>query len=264
MDLALSDSGLGFENEILATLPASEYARLRPRMEVVELAARQILHRAQTPIPAVYFLQSGIVSLVARLERGGAIEIGMIGREGMVGLPLALGARRSPDEALVQVKCRALCMDANAFRQELQQSPILLSRLLRFECAFHAQVAQTAACNGRHAVDQRLIRWLLMAHDRLESDDLPLTPELLSTMLGVRRASITTAVGELQRAGSIDIVRGHVVILDRRGLERTCCECYGTVHQEYQRLPTAAVPNIGPGLAERADDVTRSQGTADG
>jgi len=224
------------QNGLLAALPPGEFARLRPALELVELEARQILYRAHTRISDVHFLESGIVSLVARLERGGAIEIGIIGREGMVGLPLALGAASSPNEALVQVKCRALRMDAEEFRQELERSPALLRQVLRFECAFHAQVAQTAACNGRHAVEQRLTRWLLMARDRLDTDDLPLTQELLSTMLGVRRASVTTTVGILQRAGVIDLVRGHLVILDRHRLEHMSCECYAAVRREYLLL----------------------------
>ena len=224
------------QNSLLAALPPADLARLRTGLEPVELEARQLLYRAQAPIPAVHFLQSGIVSLVARLERGGAIEIGIIGREGMVGLPLALGAASSPNEALVQVNCRALRMDACEFRQELERTPALLALVLRFECAFHAQVAQTAACNGRHTVEQRLSRWLLMARDRLDADDLPLTQELLSTMLGVRRASVTTAVGILQRAGAIDFIRGHVVIRDHHELERISCECYTAVRREYLLL----------------------------
>src|SRR3954464_5132315 len=141
-------SVLPIQNGLLAALPPGEFARLRPALELVELEARQILYRAHTRISDVHFLESGIVSLVARLERGGAIEIGIIGREGMVGLPLALGAANSPNEALVQVNCRALRMDAGEFRQELERTPALLALVLRFECAFHAQVAQTAACNG--------------------------------------------------------------------------------------------------------------------
>jgi CRP-like cAMP-binding protein len=236
MRYAQASSAMPLQNGLLLALPPADLARLRPGLEPVELEARQLLYRAQAPIPAVHFLESGIVSQVARLERGGAIEIGIIGREGMVGLPLALGAASSPDEALVQVKCRALRMDAGEFRRELDRSPALLAQVLRFECAFHAQVAQTAACNGRHAVEQRLTRWLLMARDRLDTDDLPLTQELLSTMLGVRRASVTTAVGILQRAGAIDFIRGHVVILDRHELERISCECYAAVRREYLLL----------------------------
>jgi CRP-like cAMP-binding protein len=242
-------------NGVLAALPPDDLVRLRSKLKPVELEARQILHRAQVPIPAVYFLESGIVSLVARLERGGAIEIGVIGREGMIGLPLALGAETSPDEALVQVKCRALHMGADAFRQELDRSPALLGRLLRYECALHAQVAQTAACNGRHAVEQRLARWLLMAHDRLDADDLPLTQDMLATMLGVRRASVTSAVGLLQRAGAIGLIRGHIVITGREALEHAACECYAAVQQEYMQLQSTGAAGFGKrssGAVERA------------
>jgi CRP-like cAMP-binding protein len=236
MRYAQASSAMPLQNGLLLALPPADLARLRPGLEPVELEARQLLYRAQAPIPAVHFLESGIVSQVARLERGGAIEIGIIGREGMVGLPLALGSASSPNEALVQVKCRALRMGACEFRQELERSPAMLALVLRFEYAFQAQVAQTAACNGRHVVEQRLTRWLLMARDRLDTDDLPLTQELLSTMLGVRRASVTTAVGILQRAGAIDFIRGHLVIRDRHALERMSCECYSAVRQEYLLL----------------------------
>jgi CRP-like cAMP-binding protein len=248
-------SGLPLRNRVLAALPPPALARLRPRLEPVELEPRQILYRPQVPIRTVYFLESGIVSLVARLERGGAIEIGIIGREGMVGLTLALGAVSSPDEALVQVKCRALRLGAEEFRQELDRSPALLTLLLRYECAFHAQVAQTAACNGRHAVEQRLARWLLMAHDRLEGEDLPLTQELLSTMLGVRRASVTSAIGVLQRAGVIGFIRGRILILDREKLERVSCECYVAVCQEYMRMQSASPRDFGEGAPAVSDDV---------
>lgn len=245
------------QNGVLAALPPGDLARLRPRLEPVTLEPRQILYRAHVPISGVYFLESGLVSLVARLERGGAIEIGIIGREGMVGLPLALGAESSPDEALVQVKCRALRLGAEEFRQELDRSPALLALLLRYECAFRAQVAQTAACNGRHDVEQRLARWLLMASDRLEANDLPLTQELLSTMLGVRRASVTGAVRILQRSGAIGFVRGRIAILDRQELERTSCECFAAVRREYLRLRATAPVRLRDDVAEPAGRVIR-------
>ncbi|TCZ63233.1 Crp/Fnr family transcriptional regulator [Roseicella aquatilis] len=249
--------GNPFRNGVLASLPPSDLERIRPKLQMVELEARQILCRPQAPIRAVYFPESGIVSLVARLERGGSIEIGIIGREGMVGLPLAFGAESSPDEALVQVTCSALRMEADDFQRELARSPALLPRLLRFGCALYAQVAQTAACNGRHAIEQRLTRWLLMAHDRLDTDDLPLTQELLATMLGVRRASVTAAIGLLRRVGAIDIVRGHVTILDRPALERLSCECYATVRQEYRRLQPDPAVAVRHDRAETADLLLR-------
>jgi CRP-like cAMP-binding protein len=240
-------------NEILAAMPPQQLARLRPKLEPVELVPRQILHGAHTPIAAVHFIESGMVSLVARLERGGAVEVGIIGREGMVGLPLALGVDSSPDEALVQTGGIALRMRADHFREELDRSPALVARLLRYECAFHTQVAQTAACNGRHPLEKRLARWLLMAHDRCEGRALSLTQDMLATMLGVRRAGITSAVGALQRSGIIAMAKGQIMILDRWNLERAACECYAAVRQEYEKLlgPTT----LNHCLASPADEV---------
>jgi CRP-like cAMP-binding protein len=177
-----------------------------------------------------------VVCLVARLERGGAAEVGIIGREGMVGLPLAFGADSSPHEALVQTPGRALRIDATVFRAELKRSPALLALLLRYECALRAQVAQTAACNGRHPLGKRLARWLLMACDRLDTNNLQLTQELLATMLGVRRASVSSAAGALQRAGILGSAKGGIAVLDRPKLEGAACECYAAIQREYEKM----------------------------
>jgi CRP-like cAMP-binding protein len=228
-------------------LPAHDLARLRPKLEPVALTFRQVLYRSHAPIPAVYFLEAGLVSLVARLERGGAIEVGMIGREGIVGLALALGADSSPNEAMVQTAGSALRMDADAFCEELERNPVLMARLLRYEHALHAQVGQTAACNGRHPVEKRLARWLLMASDRLDTLELPLTQELLATMLGVRRAGVCSAIGALERAGILSFKAGRIVILSRQGLEARSCECCAAVRREYTglHLRDAAEPSYG-------------------
>ncbi len=234
-------------NGILVALPTSGLARLWPRIQRVELAPRQVLYGAHTQIPAVYFLESGMVSLIARLERGGAVEVGVIGREGIVGLPLAFGADSSPDEALVLAPGVALRMNADAFREELERSPALLALLLRYQCVLHAHVAQNAACNGRHLMEQRLARWLLIARDRLEARELPLTQEMLATMLGVRRAGVTSTLGAMQRAGIIGFSKGRIVILDSRKLESASCECYAAIQREYDRLPSMGLMEPGAG-----------------
>ena len=234
-------------NGLLAVLPTTDLARLMRSVEPVELIPRQVLHGAHAQISAVYFLESGMVSLIARLERGGAVEVGVIGREGIVGLPLAFGVGSSPDEALVQAPGLALRMDADAFREELDRSPALLALLLRYQCALHAHVSQNAACNGRHLIEQRLARWLLMARDRLNTRELPLTQEMLATMLGVRRAGVTSTLSAMQRAGIIGFSKGRIVILDPRQLESTSCECYAAIRREYGRLPS-------PGVAEPSTD----------
>jgi CRP-like cAMP-binding protein len=161
------------------------------------------LHAPGEPIAAVHFSETGCVSMLAALEDGNDAEVGVIGSEGMVGLPVLLGADRDDIEAMVQCPGTALRMDAAAFRAELERTPALRTLLLRYALAHHGQGARTAACNGRHHTEQRLARWLLMAHDRAEGDDFPMTHEFLSMMLGVRRAGVTVAAGALQRAGLI-------------------------------------------------------------
>ena len=165
----------------------------------------------------------------------------MIGREGMVGLPVLLGAEHDDIEAVVQCPGTALRMDAEAFLEELSRTPALRSLLLRYALVHHGQVARTAACNGRHHVDQRLARWLLMAHERAEGDKFLMTHELLGMMLGVRRAGITVAAGTLQKAGFIRYERGCIEVTDRSGLESVACECYGFVRRASDRLFGMAV-----------------------
>src|SRR5215217_6498359 len=215
-------------NRLLAALPPEALARLWPRLEPVELPFRRVLHAAGEPIAAVWFPETGYVSALAYMEDGDAAEVGMVGREGMVGLPVLLGAECDDIEAMVQSPGTALRMDARAFRAELDRAPAFRTLLLRYALVHHGQVARTAACNGRHHTDQRLARWLLMAHDRTAgNDEFPMTHEFLSMMLGVRRAGITIAAGQLQKAGFIRYERGCIEVTDRPGLESVACECYG-------------------------------------
>ncbi|CAA9272678.1 MAG: cAMP-binding proteins - catabolite gene activator and regulatory subunit of cAMP-dependent protein kinases [uncultured Acetobacteraceae bacterium] len=223
-------------NRLLAALPPPDLARLWPQLEPVALLVPQILYAAGQPIPAVHFIETGWVSKVARLEGGDLAEVGLVGREGMVGLSLALGADAASTEAMVQGTGTALRMDAAAFGDALAGSAALHRLLLRYALAFQAQVAQTAACNGRHRLEERLARWLLMAHDRADGDDLPLTQDFLSMMLGVRRSGVTIAAGILQKAGLIRYVRGRIAVLDRPGLEAAACECHAAVRREHARL----------------------------
>lgn len=252
-DLTPPFSALAPRNRILAALPPGDLARLAPALEPVELIPHQILHRMHAPIPEIHFVEAGLVSLVVRLERGGASEVGIIGREGMVGLPVALGATRAAEEALVQVEGRALRLRADLFRAELARSPNLMRLVLRYEAVFRSHLSQTAACNSRHPIEKRLARWLLMAADRVGRDELVMTQEMLATMLGVRRAGITDAVSGLQRAGVIGFARGRVTILDRPALERTSCECYDAIRREYRLLAEGCEPPARGGML-RADD----------
>src|SRR5919112_2242217 len=184
--------------------------------------------------------------MVAYMEDGDAAEVGLVGHEGFAGLPVLLGGDSDDLEAMVQAPGTALQMDATAFREELDRLPALRTLLLRYALVQHGQVARTAACNGRHQIDQRLARWLLMAHDRAEGDEYPMTHEFLSMMLGVRRAGVTVAAGALQKAGFIRYEKGRIQVTDRPGLESASCECYGIARRAFDALPGQA-EGSGPG-----------------
>jgi CRP-like cAMP-binding protein len=177
-----------------------------------------------------------VVSLLAPLAGGELLEVGVVGREGLVGLPVLLGEDSSTTEALVQAPGTAWRVPAAELRRALETGAALRALLLRYVLAFHVQVAQTAACNARHALEERFARWLLMAHDRAEGDAFPLTQEFAAMMLGVRRAGVSVAAAVLQKAGAIAYAHGRVAVLDRAGLEAASCECYGTVRRQFERL----------------------------
>jgi CRP-like cAMP-binding protein len=223
-------------NHLLAALPPDDFAVLAPALRPVDLDLKQVLHLPHRPIESVYFLESGTVSMLAPLEDGHFQEVGLVGREGLVGLPVVLGADRTTTEAMVQLQGAALRVRAPELRAAFERSAPLRALLLRYTLAHHTQVAQTAACNGQHAVDGRLARWLLMAHDRAERDEFPMTHEFMSLMLGTRRPSISVAAAVLQKAGVIRYVHGRMTVLDRAGLEAASCECYGTVREQFETL----------------------------
>jgi CRP-like cAMP-binding protein len=227
---------LSISNRLLAALARENLDPLRAHLEPVPLPHKQILSNPNMPIAHVYFPQEGMVSLVQPLENGAMIEVGMIGNEGLVGVPVLLGADTSPLEAMVQIPGSALRMQASVFREEAGRSSALSGLLLRYVQALHVQVSLSAACNGRHTLPERLARWLLTARDRATSDRMPLSHEFLAMMLGVRRAGVTVTVGTLKAASLIHNTHGQVTITDRQGLEAACCECYRTVRNEYQRL----------------------------
>jgi CRP-like cAMP-binding protein len=227
---------ISIANRLLRALSPDDLDPLRARLETVPLPQKQTLSSPGTSIDHVYFPQEGMVSLVQPLEDGTTIEVGMIGNEGLVGTPVLLGADSSPLEAVVQIPGSALRMPATAFREEVGRRAGFLGVLLRYAQALHVQVSLTAACNGRHTVPERLARWLLTAHDRSPNDQLPLSHEFLSQMLGVRRAGVTVALGTLKVAGLIRNSHAQVHIIDRLGLEAASCDCYSTVRDEYARL----------------------------
>jgi CRP-like cAMP-binding protein len=227
---------LSISNRLLVALAPEDLDPLRPHLEPVPLPQKQILANPNTPIDHVYFPQEGMVSLVQPLENGAMIEVGVIGKEGLVGVPVLLGAATSPLESMVQIPGSALRMQASVFREEVGRRTALLGLLLRYVQALHIQVSLSAACNGRHTLPERLARWLLTARDRATSDRMPLSHEFLAMMLGVRRAGVTVALGTLKAAGLIYNTHGQVNIVDRPGLESASCGCYRTVRDEYERL----------------------------
>jgi len=223
-------------NTLLNTLPEETLALVLPHLRRVELPGRHTLHAADAPIDAVHFLETGYASTLAVLESGDVAEVGIVGHEGMTGLPLLMEDDRSPLEIIVQSGGIALRMEADAFRRAVDELPALRRPLLRYALALHIQVSVTAACNGRHLLEQRMARWLLMAQDRLGDDEFPMTHEFLSMMLGVRRAGVTVAAGTLQREGLIRYEQGRMRVVDRGGLETVACECHGIVRRSYARL----------------------------
>jgi CRP-like cAMP-binding protein len=224
------------QNKILAALPAGEYERLRGRLTPVPLPLGETLYHQDERIEYVYFVNVGVVSHVTHLEDGGSVEVGLVGREGVVGLPIALGDDVSPNHALVQIAGGGVRMDAAALREELRGGGRLQSLLLRYALAMHKQTSQTAACNRGHNLGERLARWLLMCQDRVGGDELGLTQEFIAQMLGTRRSGVSEAAILLQAAGLIRYTRGRITVLDREGLEEFACECYGVVRAEFERL----------------------------
>jgi CRP-like cAMP-binding protein len=233
-------------NRLLGLLPSKDYQRLRPHLQRIPLKYRQSLYRANKPIEFVYFIETGVGSLVNTMRNGEAAEVGTIGNEGMVGLPVVLGDDRAPTGVYVQVPGTGLRMKATLFKKELARSASMQAVMLRYAHAFFNQVAQSAACNHFHSLQQRCCRWLLMTHDRMQSDEFLLTQEFLAMMLGVQRTGVTTAAGALQRFGLIRYKRGNVTIINRRGLMHRSCECYGVSKREFDRL----LGNRGGGARE--------------
>jgi len=224
------------QNRLLASLPRADYVRLQPHLEPVQLTYKRLLYQANRPIQFVYFFETGVGSLVNTMRNGEASEVGTIGSEGIVGIPIVLGDTRAPNSVYVQVPGIGLRMKADRFSEVIEQSTTLRTCLLHYIHAFFNQVAQSAACAHRHSLEQRCCRWLLMTYDRMDSDEFQLTHEFLAMMLGVRRAGVTVAAGALQRAGLIRYRHSYITILDAAGPRRRSCECYDVSKREFDRL----------------------------
>ncbi len=224
------------ENQLLARLPQGEYQRLLPHLEAVPLAFKQVLYRARSSIDYAYFPNRGVTSALTIMEDGSAIEVATVGNEGVVGMLAFLGAKTSPNEVIVQVEGDGLRMPAEALHEEASRDGPLRRLLVLYQVAFHTQVSQSVACNGLHSVQKRCCRWLLMTHDRVQADVMPLTHEFLAVMLGVQRSSVTEVLQPLQEQGLIRNSRGRITVVDRAGLEAASCECYRSVKDEFDRL----------------------------
>jgi CRP-like cAMP-binding protein len=233
------------ENQLLAALPEAEWLRWQPRLEPVDMPLGQVLYESGSKMAYVYFPTTAIVSLLYVLEDGASAEIAIVGHEGIVGVSLFMGGESTPSRALVQSAGKGFRLKADLMLQEFNRTGPALHLLLRYTQALITQMAQTAVCNRHHSLDQQLCRWLLLSLDRLHSNELVMTQELIANMLGVRREGVTEAAGHLHRARLIEYSRGHITVLDREGLERRTCECYAVVKKEYDRLlPTNEVARI--------------------
>lgn len=223
-------------NRLLAALPAEDYQRLSSGLEAVTLSFRQVLYEPNEPIEYVYFPDQSIVSLVTVMEDGTTMEVSLVGREGMVGIPAILGGYTTTTQAIVQVAGQALRISASVLRTEFNRGGALHHLLLRYTQFLLAQVSQTAICNRLHSLEERFARWLLLVQDSIQSNELPLTQEFVAQTLGVRRSGITEAAGTLRQSGIIHYTRGRITILNLEHLETTACECYRVIQKEYRIL----------------------------
>jgi len=234
-ELSRQGSAHAVANHVLATIPAAQYRRLRFQLEPIRLEFGQVLYEPAEPIAFVYFPINCLISLLTAVDKRRTLEVGMVGNEGMVGMPFILGVGVSGVRALVQGDGAALRMAADHFRTEFDRNRPLQQALFRYMHALMAQISQTAACNRFHPAGARLARWLLMTRDRLDCDEFPLTHEFLAHMLGLRRVGITQAANTLRRRKLISYHRGVIQILDAKGLEASCCPCYRVVKDVYER-----------------------------
>lgn len=228
-------------NKLLAALPADELARLGEHLQLVPLALGQMLYEPGTQLQHAYFPTTSIVSLHYVTESGASSEIAGVGNEGVVGISLFMGGNTTASSAVVQTAGFAYRLERRILMEEFGRADGFRTLLLRYTQALITQMGQTAVCNRRHSVEQQLCRWLLMTLDRVPSGQLVMTQELVASMLGVRREGITEAAGALQNAGLIRYRRGHISVLERKGLEARSCECYGVVKKEMDRLLTDVV-----------------------
>jgi CRP-like cAMP-binding protein len=224
------------QNHLLAALPTSDLDRLTPHLRLVSLSLGEALYEPGIVLPHVYFPTDSVVSLLSVMLDGASAEIAVVGNDGVVGISLFMGGETTPSRGLVQSAGQAYRLEGTLLKSEFNRAGTLQHLLLRYTQALLTQMAQTAVCNRHHSLDQQLCRWLLLSLDRLPSNEIIMTQELIANMLGVRREGVTEAAGRLQQAKLIQYSRGHIVVLDRSGIESRACECYAVVKKESDRL----------------------------
>ncbi len=224
------------QNHLLAALPAEIFERLSPHLELIQMPLGKVLYESGGQLQHAYFPTTAIVSLHYIMENGASAEVAGVGNEGVLGVSLFMGGNTTPSRATVQTGGWGYRLKARAMLEEFDRAGPLMRLMLRYTQALMTQMSQTAVCNRHHSVEQQLCRWLLLTLDRLASNELTMTQELIAGMLGVRREGITEAAGHLQQAGIISYRRGHISVLDRSGLEARTCECYNVVRKEFHRL----------------------------
>jgi CRP-like cAMP-binding protein len=235
------DSRLPYKNRILASLPKAEISRLAPHLSPLPLPIGKTLQTPDEEITYGYFVESGLASVVIEMANGNTVETGITGKEGIVGIPVLLGTRSMPTRTFMQIAGAGFRIKADRLKEEFERSGTLRKQINSYVQAYLVQTAQTAACNRLHDIAERLARWLLMCHDRMESDTFSITHEFLGHMLGTPRSTVTLAAGILHKAGLVDYSRGRVVIRNRKGLEKAACECYRTIRKEFDRLGISSV-----------------------
>jgi CRP-like cAMP-binding protein len=236
----MPDSYNPAQNHLLAALPQTERERLFPHLELVAMPLGRVLYESGDPLLHVYFPIDSIVSLLYVMENGASAEISVVGNDGLIGVALFMGGETTPSRAIVQSAGYAYRLIARRLKDEFNRHGEMQLLLLRYTQALITQMSQTAVCNRHHSVDQQLCRWLLLSLDRLNSNQLIMTQELIGNMLGVRREGVTNAAGKLQRLGVIQYTRGQITVLDRPQLENLSCECYAVVKRETDRLLPAS------------------------
>ena len=224
------------QNRLLAALPDAVREQWLPQLEPVDMALGRVLYEPGDKLSHLYFPTTSIVSLLYVMEDGASAEIAVVGHEGIVGISMFMGGNSTSSRAVVQSAGRGFRLKSDLLMQEFNRGGPVMQLLLRYTQALITQMAQTAVCNRHHTLDQQLCRWLLLSLDRLHSNELVMTQELIANMLGVRREGVTEAAGHLHKAGLIQYQRGHITVLDRAGLEHRVCECYAVVKKEYDRL----------------------------